>query len=217
MWANGARSPLAPTEPCEGITGWTPLFEHARGAIRSRPGGCRCCRARATGRAAGAWRERLRVASGSPTPMACETIRLRCSCWTSAGLDADIGELAESGRDTVDRPPLGDDPLDVFPRSGLPLVPARQDRATTATAVAGDPDDVRRVSSVPDRDGVASGHAITSCPAMKMRSTGDRAHGVDDIAPVGGIEHQEIRALPGTQPAAISETEDVGRSLLSPR
>src|SRR5207247_2201072 len=36
MWARGARSPLAPSEPRDGITGWTPRFRTSRRRV-TRP------------------------------------------------------------------------------------------------------------------------------------------------------------------------------------
>jgi hypothetical protein len=84
MWASGARSPDAPTLPCEGTTGVTPrlISSQMRSATSGRmpesPLASTLARisimARTTSRA-----------SGSPTPAECERITLRCRRSRSAG------------------------------------------------------------------------------------------------------------------------------------
>ena len=84
MWASGARSPEAPTEPCDGTTGVTPCASIASSSSISDQ------------RTPEAPRPRLRsfsaiisrvtaVGQGSPTPQQCDRIRLRCRVAVSFG------------------------------------------------------------------------------------------------------------------------------------
>ena len=103
IWASGARSPEAPTEPCAGTIGVTPARQHRfekakRLAAARRRRLARGCRASAPSSGAPS-----RRASGSPTPAAWESTMLRCSCARSAARDAHARELAEAGVDAVDR------------------------------------------------------------------------------------------------------------------
>ncbi len=78
MWASGARSPDAPTEPCDGIHGTMPALNIAIIASTSPVRTPEHPRAIAWIRSANA-RRLTSTGSGSPTPVACESRRLRCN------------------------------------------------------------------------------------------------------------------------------------------
>ena len=101
--ASGARSPDAPTEPRDGMSGWTPRVEHLAQQLddrrRARPSGrARAPRrggasSRAPRRSAAARRRRRRASGrGSAAARA-----------ISLGGDAHLGERAEPGVHAVDR------------------------------------------------------------------------------------------------------------------
>ena len=80
QWASGARSPLAPSEPCSGTTGVTPALRSA--AIVSATSG------RAPERPIASVRARRKIiarttsrSTGSPMPAACERTSAR---WSSS-------------------------------------------------------------------------------------------------------------------------------------
>ena len=85
MWLSGARSPLAPTEPCEGITGAKPALNSASACCSSSRRTPEKPSARLWMRGAKASRL-VATGSGSPTPVAWLSSRLVCSVasWSSA-------------------------------------------------------------------------------------------------------------------------------------
>ena len=88
--ASGARSPLAPSEPCSGTTGVIPAFRTAR--IVSATSGLAPEYPMASERARSSIIARTTSRStGSPMPAACERIRARCS---SSRRSAGIGVVA---------------------------------------------------------------------------------------------------------------------------
>ena len=78
MWANGARSPEAPTDPCSGITGITP---------RSNTVPICSINSQRTPEAPRPKESNFRTiisltmfsGNGSPTPQQCERMRFRCN------------------------------------------------------------------------------------------------------------------------------------------
>ncbi|OQB49830.1 MAG: hypothetical protein BWX98_02653 [Candidatus Aminicenantes bacterium ADurb.Bin147] len=84
MWARGARSPLAPTEPWEGMIGWSSRLRKSRSRWTT------CSRTPLRPRAK-LWARRRRMprttsaGNGPPTPMAWERIRFRWSSRTLSG------------------------------------------------------------------------------------------------------------------------------------
>ncbi|MCY1363959.1 hypothetical protein D9M69_507440 [compost metagenome] len=78
MWASGARSPEAPTEPLHGMLGVTPALNSASSASTSAGRTPEWPRARLTALVARIMRT-TGAASGSPVPTLCESTRLRCS------------------------------------------------------------------------------------------------------------------------------------------
>ena len=130
MWASGARSPDAPTDPWPGMTGIRSAFRqavqmldggpaHARGALREARELERHHQAHDGGR------QRLADAGGMREhDVALERREI-------GGADAHARELSEAGVDAVDRLALGDDGLD-GPGAGLDARRGSPDRARRA-------------------------------------------------------------------------------------
>ena len=83
MCASGARSPEAPTEPCDGMTGSTPLASIP--SISAMTSGRTPEAPRPSERSFSARISRtVSGSTGSPTPQQCDRIRLRCSVAVSS-------------------------------------------------------------------------------------------------------------------------------------
>jgi hypothetical protein len=91
--ASGARSPDAPTEPCAGITGVTPLRQHVLDQPITWPSARPRRRGRATAASAPSSAGWSATSSGSPTPQQCDRIRLRCSVAVSSALMRTLASL----------------------------------------------------------------------------------------------------------------------------
>ncbi len=78
QWASGARSPLAPSEPCSGTTGSSPaasiasIVSASSGRAPERPIASERARRKSIARTTSR-------STGGPMPAACERIRARCS------------------------------------------------------------------------------------------------------------------------------------------
>ena len=88
--ARGARSPLAPSEPCSGTTGVMPAFNSRNMASATSGLAPEYPIARDRARSSTIARTTSR-STGSPNPAACERIRARCSC---SRCSAGIGVVA---------------------------------------------------------------------------------------------------------------------------
>ena len=102
MCASGARSPLAPTEPRDGTSGWTPALSSATSASSVSSADAREALGEHVGaqrhrRAHVAHRQRIADAGG----VAAQQVALQR--FQRVGRDLDFGERSESGVDAVDR------------------------------------------------------------------------------------------------------------------
>ena len=94
--------PNAPTEPCDGMRGWTPRASMARSKSTSsgrtplQPSARTCARSSIIPRTSG-------TARSAPMPVECERTRLRCNARTSFVGDARLAQRAEAGVDAVDQ------------------------------------------------------------------------------------------------------------------
>ncbi len=92
MWASGARSPDAPTDPCTGTTGVTP-----RASIVCKRATVSRCTPEAPWARLPSFRaiisRTIGVGVASPTPAACESTMLRCSLARSASAMRTLASL----------------------------------------------------------------------------------------------------------------------------
>ena len=102
MCASGARSPDAPTEPCDGMYGTRPALCAAISVSTTASRTPEWPRARLAALSASISRT-TGGCSGSPTPTECERIRFICSVASWSASIRGAGELAEAGVDAVDR------------------------------------------------------------------------------------------------------------------
>ena len=175
MWASGARSPEAPTEPWHG-------HDRDQVAARASPRAARRSRGRTPEapcaeagelqrhhqphdrRAASARRRRPRA-------------RARCcaaACARSAGLDAHAGELAEAGVDAVDRLALGDDAR--RPRAALAAIGGRAGRIERDARAAIDGAPVGERDTAPAASTIAAHRAPPDARVQWVE-----AHAVDEL------------------------------------
>ena len=178
--ASGARSPEAPTEPCDGMHGTRPALCAASSVSttasrtpewpRARLAAFSASISRTTGGAAA--RRRRRV---------CERIRLSCSVASSVGVDARAGELAEAGVDAVDRGVAGRGALHDR-GAGADRRARRRRRASSATPPACDRLQRRRASACRAGSRAASGAEHRQVQALlagaaRSRPRSRRRHG----------------------------------------
>jgi hypothetical protein len=128
-WASGARSPEAPTEPCDGTTGWMPSRSRSHSLSASSGRQPEWPRATVLARSRSIARTTSR-GSGSPTPTEWERSRFSCNWAESAGETKVVARSPKPGGHAVDDLPRGDQPLDHVARldHAGPRVVAEPDR-----------------------------------------------------------------------------------------
>ncbi len=100
-WDRGQRSPLAPTDPWQGTTGWMPRFSNATNWFRTARLMPECPRTRLLIRSS-IMALVMSSGKGAPTPQAWLFSRFSCSSRRSFSGDVHRGEVAEAGGDAVD-------------------------------------------------------------------------------------------------------------------
>ena len=119
-WARGARSPLAPTLPRDGMTGWTDSLSMPHSSSAScgrtpeRPIARALARSRSIARTTSTGKWLADTRGVRPDEVALELRHL-------LRLDPNVGEVAEAGGHAVDRLALGDEPLDHRSRGTHPV------------------------------------------------------------------------------------------------
>ena len=188
-WASGARSPLAPTDPREGMRGCTPRVEQRRAAARASRAGCRSSPSRARWRAAASWRAPRRAAAA----------RRRRRRGSAPGSPADRRAPRAAMRTSESEPKPGVHAIGRLIRVGARARPPRAPRA---------PAPRRPARGVDGREVARDGDERVERERGSVRATIMRAYG----RPRRASDGRSTRLVPATAPCRPAASAKMVRS-----